>query len=98
MKLSHELAKIFEKEMDELIQTEIDNSGFMPQEIFENCEIRAAAGIAIAIEKVKKIFALSICSHREMEHAENRDEEIDILKTTLTSEEVEIGTRGFWGN
>ena len=98
MKLSHELGKIFESEMTKVIQAEIDNPGFLGQEQFANCESRAFAGVACAMPKIVKILALSIAAHREQEHQENHRAEAEHLSIELSPEEVEIGTRGFWGN
>lgn len=98
MKLSQELGKIFESEMAKVIQAEIDNPGFLGQEHFCNCESRAFAGVACAMPRVAKVLALSIAAHREKDHAENHGAEIEHLSMELSPEEVEIGTRGFWGN
>lgn len=98
MKLSHELGKIFEKEFDKIIQSEIDSPGFLGQEQFTNCESRAFAGAAAAMPKVVKTLALAICSHREAEHNENHGAEIEQLSMNLFPEEVEIGIKSWWSN
>lgn len=98
MKLSHELGKIFEKEMDAVIEQEIKDVRFLHQEQFPNCESRAAAMVAIATTKVAKTLALSICSHREEKHEEDHSDEIARLKPQLSPDEIEVGTYGWWGH
>ena len=98
MKLSHELAKIFEKEMDAVIQQEIDEPAFLAQEAFADCESRATVMMAIATRQVVKTLALSICSHRVEKHDEGHSREIARLKPQLSKDEIEVGTYGWWGH
>ena len=98
MKLSHELGKIFESEMDKVIQKERENPDFLPHKYFETCEGRAFVGVAMATPKVVKMLALAICSHREIEHNENHKEEIKRLNMALSSEEVEASIKSWWSN
>ena len=93
-KLSEELSKMFKEDFEEIIQREIEEPGFLPQEHFKTCEQRAAAAVTMATERVRKTFALSIAVHREKEHKEsNFDEQAALLATGADSE---IGTRSFW--
>ncbi len=96
MKLSHELAKIFEKEMDAVIQQEIEDPDYQPQHDYPNCESRAAAMVSIATIKVVKTLGLAICSHRAEKHDEDHIEEIKRLKPQLSADEIEVGTDGWW--
>lgn len=98
MKLSHELGKIFEREMDVVIQQEIDDPAFLAQEAFADCESRAMIMMAIATRKVVKTLGLAICSHREEKHEEDHAEEIERLKEQLSVDELEVGTDGWWIN
>ena len=98
MKLSHELGKIFEKEMDAVIQREINDPTYLPQEGFSDCEGRAQVMMAFAKRKVVKTLALAICSHRVEKHGEDHSEEITRLKSQLSSDEIEVGDRGWWLN
>ena len=98
MKLSHELAKIFEKEMDAVIEQEIDEPAFLAQEAFADCESRAMIMMAIATRKVVKTLGLAICSHREEKHGEDHSEEIESLKEHLSVDEREVGTDAWWLN
>ncbi len=98
MKLSHELGKIFEKEMDAVIQQEINDPAYLPQEAFADCESRATVMMVIATRQVIKTLALSICSHRIEKHGEGHSEEITRLKPQLSPDEIEVGDRGWWSN
>ncbi len=96
MKLSHELGKIFEKEMDAVIQQEIDEPAFLAQEAFADCESRAIVMMAIATRQVVKTLALSICSHRAEKHGEDHSDDTARLKPQLSPDEIEVGDRGWW--
>ena len=97
MKLSHELAKIFEKEMDAVIDREINEPAFLAQEAFPDCESRAAAMlVAIVTSNVAKTLALAICSHRVEKHGEDHSGEITRLKSQLSPDEIKVGDRGWW--
>ena len=96
MKLSHELGKIFESELDKVIRREIDEPEYMPQKDFENCEERARAMVNDAAEAVVKTLGLAICNHREGKHNEDHLSEIDELSEDLSADKVEIAARGWW--
>ena len=98
MKLSHELGKIFEREMDAVLQNEIDEPAYLPQETFVDCESRATVMMAIATRQVIKTLALSICSHRAEKHGEDHSRETTRLKPQLSPDEIEVGTDGWWIN
>jgi hypothetical protein len=98
MKLSHELGKIFEKEMQAVIDAEINDPEYLPQEDFETCRQRAQAMVEIAAEVVVKTLALAIANHREAKHKEDHKSEIESVSIGLTSEQLEVGTRAWWLN
>lgn len=97
MKLSHELGKIFEEEMNAVIQREIDDPDYLPQSDFENCEERAAAIVKDACVSVIKTLAVGIATHRQSDkHKEDHQAEITELSISLSPERMEIGERGWW--
>ena len=96
MKLSHELAKIFEAEMDAVIQKEIDEPDYLPQSDFETCEERAAAMVKDACVAVIKTVAISIGKHRESEHDEDHEAELKVLAEEVTKEQLQVGVMGWW--
>ena len=98
MKLSHELGKIFEAEMDAVIQKEIDDPDYLPQGDFETCEERASAMAKDACVALIKTLALSIGTHRNDKHDEDHNAEIEELSISLSSEQIKVGTRGWWSN
>ena len=98
MKLSHELGKIFEKEMDAVIQKEIDDSEYLPQSDFESCEERATAMTKDATVAVIKTLGMSICTHRMDEHSEDHQEESDRLASEIDNDQLVVGTRGWWSD
>lgn len=98
MKLSHELGKILESEMETIIQKEIDDSDFLSQEDYSTCESRARDMWDHVSMKVVRILALAICIHREKDHGEDHKKEIEEISENLTPEEIEVSTRGWWNS
>ena len=99
MKLSHELGKIFESEMDAVIQKEIDDPNYLPQSDFDSCEERATAMVKDATVAVIKTLAISIAKHREGEnHGENHTDELNGLVENVDNNQLQVGLMGWWSN
>ena len=99
MKLSHELGKIFESEMDAVIQKEIDNPDYLPQSDFDSCEERAAAMAKDASVAVIKTLALCIIKHREGEkHGEDYLDEKNRLSESVTNDQLQVSIMSFWNS
>lgn len=102
MKLSHELSKIFEKEMEKVIQREIDDPDYLPHSYFEDskipCTDRATNMILDAMSSVINTLAFAIAEHRKEHHKEDTTVEVGKLKEILTEEQIEISTRGWWSD
>ena len=99
MKLSHELGKIFESEIQAIFEKEQNNPAYLPQELYPDAESRAEAILIAAIDNTKKVLALAIATHRIEEHDDKKfQDESDNLKNELSPEEIEVGTRGWWGH
>ena len=96
MKLSHELGKIFESEIEAIIQKEIDDPDFLAQENYSTCESRARDMWDHVSMKIVRVLALAICTHREKDHGEDHKKEIEEISENLTPEEIEVSTRGWW--
>lgn len=96
MKLSHELAKIFEREIEIVINKEIAEPDFLKSEEFKTSEDRARAGVGIAMEAVVKALALADATHREVKHDENTMDEQATLMASMADADVEVSVRGWW--
>ncbi len=96
MKLSHELAKIFEEQMDIVIQREIDEPDYLPQSDFDSCEDRAVAMVQDAAYRVIKVLGISIAKHRKEHHNEDTDDEIKSLSVGVPDEQVSVALMGWW--
>jgi len=96
MKLSHELAKIFETEIEKVIEKEINEPDFMPQKVFNSCKERSAGMLQVAMLPVINTFALAIAKHRKEKHGEDMSKEMEALSLDLTDEQQEIGIMGWW--
>lgn len=98
MKLSSNLAGIFEKEIEKIIQKEKDNPEFLNSDKYANCEERARAGIYMACEQVIKKLALDICLHgiNDPNHEYGSQQEFEKLRAELNSEYIESVTRDWW--
>lgn len=100
MKLSHEIAKILEEDLEKIIQREINEPDFMPMENYLTCEDRFRDMVHKALEMgAVKTGALSVLTHRESEdHNDDRQYEFALLTSVLPPERIEIGKRSFWNN
>ena len=78
-KLSEVLAEVFEKEMEELIQREANEPGFLPQEHFKTCRERAEVGVFMATRNVVDVMTAAIVKHRQETHGEDRSEELKAI-------------------
>lgn len=96
MKLSHELAKIFEREFDIVFEKEKADKDFLKQEDFSSCRERAEAGIKIAIGSAINTLGLTIAIHEEKEHGLDTLDEQAKLMTEMIPDDIEVGTREFW--
>lgn len=96
MKLSYELGKIFEQEFTKVIQKEIDDPNYLPQEDFENCMDRAKAMLADAMPSIEKVLAGAIATHRIEHHKEPREEELKVYQENLEPEQLQVTVQGWW--
>lgn len=100
MKLSHELAKIFEAKIEKVIEKEINDPDYLPQSDFADsktpCTDRADLMILDAIPAVVNTLALAITKHRKEHHNEDTAAEMETISLDLTDEQKEIGTMGWW--
>ena len=96
MKLSHELAKLFETELGKDLLKEVENDTYLPHEAFDSCEARAKALLNNAVDKVTKVLTLAIIEHREREHEETKTIERGIAEVQMSIEDIEVATRGWW--
>ena len=98
MKLSHELGKIFEDSLQNILTREEAEEDFMNQDDFNNAEARAEAMINAAITPVKKTLALAIATHEITKHEKVEFQaEVETLRAEITPEQEEIGALGWWG-
>lgn len=100
MKLSKELAKIFQAGIEKVMQREINEIDYLPQSQFADsktpCGDRADQMVLDAIKPVIDTLALSIANHREQTHNENHEIEIEELEKALTDSQIEVSTKGWW--
>ena len=97
-RLSDELARVFGEEMQALVEKELKDPGFMPQEDYPTCRARADAGIALAVRRPARILALAIAKHRKENHGEERSVEMEELVSQMTPEDASIGLTSWWNN
>ena len=99
-KLSKELAKIFEVEIEKVIQKEIDDPDYLPQSEFADsktpCTDRADMMILDASPAIINTLAYAIAIHRNGKHGEDNVKEIDDLSLKLTTDQKAISTRTWW--
>ncbi len=81
MKVAHEAAKIFERELNIVIEKEIAEVDFLNSKDFKTSKERAAAGVKIATEAVINFLALIDATHQEKNH----EKDIVVEKTELMS-------------
>lgn len=100
MKLSTELAKIFEAEIEKVIQKEIDDPDYLPQSDFADsktpCTDRADIMILKALPAVVNTLGLAVAKHRKEAHGEDTAAEMETLSADLTDEQQEVGLLGWW--
>lgn len=96
MKLSHELAKVFEEEFENVMQKEIDNPDYLPQEDFETCLDRAIAMTSAAMVVPNRMLGVAIAVHRHDKHGDDTAKEIGEVAEGLTTEQLEAATMGWW--
>lgn len=100
MKLSHELAKIFEEEIEKVIEKEINDPDYLPQSDFEGsktpCTDRADRMILDALPAIVNTLGLAVAKHRKEHHDENTTAEMETLSVDLTDEHQQVGLMGWW--
>lgn len=96
MKLSEELAKLFEAEIEKVIEKEINDPDYMPQKMFNTCKERSAGMIQVALVPIINTFALAIAKHRKESHREDTAAEMEALSLDLTDDQQEIGLMAWW--
>ena len=99
-KLSTELAKIFEAEIEKVIQKEINDPDYLPQSDFTDsktpCTDRADHMILDALPAVVNTLGLAVAKHRKEQHDEDTLAEMEILSADLTDKQQEVGLMGWW--
>ncbi len=95
MKLSHELAKMFEEELEKTLSKEQEKKEYLPQEAFENCESRSLSLLHGAFKRVANTMTLAIIEHRETEHEEDYKTERAITEIQTTEADQKVA-RSFW--
>lgn len=96
MDLSKKIGERFIEDLEAIIKKEIDDPGFLPQEDFSNCEMRALAMIRAAEERAIKMMTIAIAKHRMDDHKEDRQLEIDEASVGLEQEDVSVAVMGWW--
>ena len=98
MTLAENLAEIFKKEMQIVIDKEQAEENYLSSEEFVSNEGRAIVGLNEASEQVVKKLAIYICNHRAEKHGEDVTEELQKLESELKPEYKESGsvTKDWW--
>ena len=100
MKLSHELAKIFEAEIEKVIEKEINDPDYLPQSDFADsktpCTDRADRMILDALPAIVNTLGVAIAKHRKEQHGEDTSIEMEALSLDLTDEQQEVGVMAWW--
>lgn len=96
MNLSQEIGKRFEDDLQQIIQKEIADPEFLPQEDFSNCEMRALAMIRAAETRAIKMLTIAIAKHRIKDHGEDRQAEIDAASIDLEQDDISVAVMGWW--
>jgi DNA replication initiation complex subunit (GINS family) len=100
MKLSSELAMIFESEIEKVIQKEREDISYLPQEQFANsdrpCFNRADKMVTEATALVIKTLGLAIAEHRTEKHGEDNTDEMVTLEADLSEKQIDVAARGWW--
>ena len=95
-KLAHEIAKVFEKDLEDVFQKEIADKDYLNHEDFNNSLDRAEAILEAAAETAKKMLAVSIAKHRKDKHGEDTEAEIDKYAEDLEPEQLEVSLQAWW--
>ena len=101
MTLADNLAEIFKKEMQIVIDKEQAEENYLVAENYPNNESRAYAGIEEATQQVIKKLAIYVCQHRMSAHGDGEDatNELARLESELKSEYKEgESTQEWWNN
>ena len=100
MTLAENLADIFKKEMQIVIDKEQAEENYLAAENYENNESRAVAGVSEAMDQVEKKLGIYICQHRAEKHGEDVIEEQTKLELELKPEYLDLGvsTKEWWNN
>lgn len=100
MNLIEFLSYVFEKEIQKVAQREKDEKEYLNANDFENNLDRVSVGIDTATRQVKMIAALKTAEHRQKEHGDDCQQEIDDLKMLISEEYLlqaaEIKEEEFW--
>lgn len=96
MDLSHEVGKRFTEDLKQIIQKEIADPEFLPQEDFSNCEMRALAMIRAAETRAIKMMTIAIAKHRIKDHGEDRQNEIDEASIGLEQDDISVAVMSWW--
>jgi hypothetical protein len=100
MELCEQLIMDFSVKMREVFTRQATDETYLNRKDFDNCMARATAGYNDAIRSGRKILALAIALHEEKNHSNDplpglMDEQA-VLMESMSSEEVEMSTMGFW--
>ena len=97
MTLADELAGIFKKEIQIILDKEEAKPEFLVSEDYPNNEERARAGVQLAMVQVIKKLGLYSCIHRADAHGENTSAERVSLEASIKPEYLEeVGTKEWW--
>ena len=90
------LVKSFRKGLKEVLFREEKEAGYLSQDQFSTCMLRAKAIIMEAIDKPLHVLALAIALHREKFHGETCYKEKQEISRQMSAKEVKLSTRGWW--
>jgi len=97
MTLAENLADIFKKEMQIIIDQEQEEENYLSSEDFSTNKGRANVGVDKACEQVVNKLAIYICNHRSLSHGEDLTEELQKLESELKPEyKDEVSTQDWW--
>ena len=98
MKLSKELARMVEEDLQDIFKNEIADDQFMPQADYNSCLERAEDMISAATNRATQVLALAIIKHREEKHKEDRKLEKEEIIELLHDEDVSVGLMSWWNH
>lgn len=96
MKLSTELSKIFEEELERDLTKEQEKKEFLSQESFESCGARSEAILKAAYDRVNKVLTNAIINHREKDHEEDHSKERAVNEVSMSTQDIEASARTWW--